>query len=66
MGQRVDEAVRRLIHLMKLRKVFQSGDQKGMNRELGNYQEWYVSPDERRTSRSAQKAVENLLETLGK
>lgn len=64
--ERVDLAVRRLIHLMKLRKVFKAGDTAGLARELGNYEEWYISPDAKETHKDSKRAVERFVGSLRK
>lgn len=58
------EAVRRVKYLMELRKQFKLNDARGLNRALGNYQEWYVCPNEMKTSRLARTEVAKFIRSL--
>ncbi len=59
------EAVRRVKYLMELRKQFKLNDARGLTRALANYQEWYICPNEMKTSRLARTEVEQFIRSLG-
>lgn len=58
------ESIRRLKYLYAMSKALNKDDFKAVSRALGNYQEWYVGPDEVKTSQSAKRETQKFINSL--
>ena len=58
------EGIRRLKYLYQMKKALDKDDYAAVTRALGHYQEWYVAPDEVKTSPSAKTAAQKFINSL--
>jgi len=58
------EGIRRLKYLYQMKKALDKDDYAAVTRALGNYQEWYVGPDEVKTSQSAKRETQKFINSL--